>query len=170
MCRITNWRHVDTHGKNMYQNTNRSGFGYLLCSLIVFLLLAGPALAWEYKPGSICELTHENAEAQVRITYDVAISEYAIAITLNRPWSRQPVFAIRFDGPRGMTISTDRHLLSDDRKTLAVKDRGFGNVLNGIEFNETATAVSGDDAVVIALDGAGPHVRAFRACANGLGV
>lgn len=145
-------------------------FGYLQRTLIILLLLGTPALAWEIKSGSFCELTHKDEIAQVRITYDLAISEYAIAITLNRAWSPEPMFAIRFDGPRSITISTNRHLLSGDRKTLTVRDQGFGNVLNGIEFNDTATAVLGNQAVVLALDGAGPAVRAFRACANGLGV
>jgi hypothetical protein len=38
-------------------------------------------------------------------------------------------------GPRGNMISTSRHALSDDGRTLSVSDRGFGNVLNGLEFN-----------------------------------
>ena len=78
-----------------------------------------------------------------------------------------PIFAIRFDGPRGLTISTDRHVILDDGATLTVTDRGFGNVLNGLEFNDTATALLGDRAVAFALDGAGPAVRAFRACTAG---
>ena len=40
-------------------------------------------------------------------------------------------------------------------------------MLNGLEFNDTATALLGDRAVAFALDGAGPAVRAFRACTAG---
>ena len=139
----------------------------MLRALAVLLLTATPALAWEAKTGPICELTHEDEVANVRVTYDPAVAEYAIAITPDRPWSPGPVFAIRFDGPRGLTISTGRHVISGEGATLTVTDRGFGNVLNGIEFNDTATALLGDRAIAFALDGAGPAVRAFRACTAG---
>ncbi len=142
----------------------------MLRVLFFLLLFATPALAWEFTPGEVCELRHRESAAEVLITYDFAVPEYAIAVTLNGAWSPGSVFAIRFDGPRGMTISTDRHVISGDGKTLTVKDRGFGNVLNGIEFNETATALLNNQGIVVTLDGAGPAVRAFRACANGLGV
>ncbi|MEQ9491024.1 MAG: excinuclease ABC subunit B [Alphaproteobacteria bacterium] len=154
----------------MRLNVRAAVSGYMLHALIALMLLATPALAWETRSGKVCELTHKDELSRIRITYDLAISEYAIAITLNRTWAPKPVFGIRFEGQRSMTISTNRHLLSADRKTLTVKDRGFGNVLNGIEFNDTATAVLGDQAVIVTLDGAGPAVRAFRACASGLGV
>ena len=143
-------------------------FFCMLRALALLLLIANPALAWETRSGRICELTHQGEAARVRVTYDPAIPEYAIAITLDRPWSRGPIFAIRFDGPRGITISTDRHLILGGGTTLTVKDRGFDNVLNGLEFNDTATALLGNQAVVVALDGAGPAVRAFHACANGV--
>ncbi len=136
----------------------------MLRALAVLLLTATPALAWEAGSGPVCELTHEGEAASVRVTFDPAIAEYAIAITPDRPWSPGPIFAIRFDGPRGLTISTDRHVIFGDGATLAVTDRGFGNVLNGLEFNDTATALLGERAVAFALDGAGPAVRAFRAC------
>ena len=139
----------------------------MLRAFAVLLLTATPAIAWEARSGSVCELTHEGETARVRVTFDPAIAEYAIAITPDRPWSPGPIFAIRFDGPRGLTISTDRHLIFGEGATLTVKDRGFGNVLNGLEFNDTATALLGDRAVAFALDGAGPAVRAFRACAAG---
>ena len=139
----------------------------MLRALAVLLLTATPALAWEARSGHVCELTHEGQAARVRVTYDSAIPEYAIAITPDRPWSSGPIFAIRFDGPRGLTISTDRHVILGDGATLSVTDRGFGNVLNGLEFNETATVLLGDRAIAFALDGAGPAVRAFRACATG---
>ena len=142
----------------------------MLRALAVLLLTATPALAWEARSGHVCELTHEGDAARVRVTYDPAIPEYAIAITPDRPWSPGPTFAIRFDGPRGMTISTDRHVIFDGGATLTVTDRGFGNVLNGLEFNYTATALLGDRAIAFALDDAGPAVRAFRACTTGASI
>lgn len=140
----------------------------MLRSLAVLLLTAAPAFAWEAGLGRVCELNHEGDEARVQVTYDPAIGEYAIAITPERPWRPGPVFAIRFEGPRGLTISTDRHVIQDDGATLTVTDRGFGNVLDGIEFNDTATALLGDRAVAIGLDGAAPAVRAFRDCTAGV--
>lgn len=49
-------------------------------------------------------------------------------------------------------------------------DRGFGNVLDGLEFNETATALLGDQAVVLSLEGAAPAVQSFRARTRSLRV
>ena len=49
-----------------------------------------------------------------------------------------PIFAIAFVGDSPFEITTNRHALSDDGQTLTVRDRGFGNVLNGMEFNTTA--------------------------------
>lgn len=145
----------------------------MLRAIAVLLLtapLASPALAWEFRAGAICELTHADEGADVRVTYDPAIPEYAIEIAPARSWSAAPLFAMRFDGPRGLTIMTDRHVMADGGSTLTVRDRGFGNVLDGLEFNDTATALLGDQAVTIPLDGAAPEVRAFRDCASGVGV
>jgi hypothetical protein len=71
----------------------------------------------------------------VRLTYDPSLPEYTIAIRLSEPWPEAAVFAMRFEGPRGNMISTSRHVLSEDGLTLSVRDRGFGNVLDGLEFN-----------------------------------
>lgn len=140
----------------------------MLRILIVLLLATAPALAWEAKSGRVCELVYDGETASVRVTYDPAILEYSIAITPDHPWSQGPLFAIRFDGPRGNTITTNRHVISGDGATLTVTDSGFGNVLNGLEFNHTATALLNDRAVAVRLDGAGPAVRDFRACASGV--
>jgi hypothetical protein len=108
----------------------------------------------------------------VRLTYDPSLPEYTIAIRLAEPWPEAAVFAMRFEGPRGNMISTSRHALSEDGRTLSVSDRGFGNVLNGLEFNVVALAAAGEMVVSIDLDGAAPEVAAFRACirvALGLG-
>lgn len=140
----------------------------MLRVLAFLVLTTAPAFAWEATTGSVCELVHDGETARVRVTYDSAIPEYAIAITPARPWAQAPTFSIRFDGPRGLTISTNRHKIFDRGATLIVRDRGFGNVLNGLEFNKTATAILGDQAVVVPLDGAGPAVRAFRACTSAI--
>lgn len=128
-------------------------------------LIAAPALGWEFSPVPICTLSHETETAQVRVTYDAGIPEYTITVTrLDRPWPDAPVFSLRFDGPRGLTISTDRHSLSPDGRSLTVKDRGFGNVLDGLQFNDMATALIGSDALPVPLDGAAEPAARFRAC------
>jgi hypothetical protein len=83
------------------------------------------------------------------------------------PWPGSPAFGIRFEGARTLAIGTDRHRLSDDGRTLTVTDTGFGNVLDGLEFNATATATAGGVSVALDLTGAADPVRAFRACADG---
>lgn len=140
----------------------------MLRAVAILLCTTAPALAWEARvSGRVCELIHEEDAARVRITYDPAIPEYSIAITSDDGWSPSPTFVIHFEGPRGLTISTNRQVISGDGATLTVRDRGFGNVLNGLEFNDTATALLGDEAVAFGLNGAGPAVRAFRACTMG---
>lgn len=130
-------------------------------------ILAIPAEAWETRSDAICVLEHSEESADVRLTYDPGSKVYSIAITPAQPWRSYPVFAIRFEGPRSLTISTGRHTMTEDGGTLAVTDSGFGNVLNGLEFNHTATALLGDQAVEVSLDGAAPAVQDFRTCASG---
>lgn len=128
-------------------------------------VLAGPAAGWEFSPLPVCTLTHEGAGAVLRITRDPGLAEpYELSIARAAGWSESPGLAIRFDGPRALTIGTDRHRLSEDGTTLSVTDRGFGNVLDGLEFNATATALAGGDAVVFNLEDAAEPVRAFRDC------
>ena len=136
-------------------------------ALAILLLTTAPALAWEASSGEVCELTYDGDAAQVRVTYDPAIAEYAIEITPDQPWVPAPIFSMRFDGPRDLTISTTRHVLSGGGATLTVRDRGFGNVLDGLEFNETAIALLGGQMVAIPLDNAAPAVREFRSCTMG---
>jgi hypothetical protein len=73
-------------------------------------------------------------------------------------------FGLSFNGPAAMTIGTGRHRLSADAKSLTVTDTGFGNVLDGLALNGTATALAGDSAIPFDLTGARPAVEAFRAC------
>ena len=130
-----------------------------------------PAAAWEARIGLVCELTHREGPASVRITYDAQSSDYAITVrTGGAPWPGGPIFVMRFDGPRPLTIQTDRHILTEGGAALTVTDRGFGNVLNGLQFNDTATAYLGDTALPFSLQGpapAAPAVEEFRRCTEG---
>jgi hypothetical protein len=99
------------------------------------------------------------------VTFDPSRPEpYAITLTRPKPWPETDTFGLRFDGPAALTIGTDRHRLSADARTLSVTDTGFGNVLDGLALNSTATALAGDTAIPIDLTGARPAVEAFRAC------
>lgn len=126
--------------------------------------LALPAQAWEFTPGLPCRLSHETPEAQIELTYDPTQPLYTITITRALPWPDAPVFAMRFDGPRAIGIGTDRHKLHEGGTALTVIDTGFGNVLDGLEFNHTALAMAGDAQVSFPLEGAAEPVAAFRAC------
>lgn len=132
--------------------------------LICACLGASPVWAWEFTPNPICTLSREADGSSIVVTYDPRTSEYAIALTRASPWPRDPAFAIRFEGLRGLTISTSRHRLSEDGTVLNVTDRGFGNVLDGLQYNVTATALTGSVALSVSLDGAAPKVEEFRAC------
>lgn len=134
------------------------------------LLMTAQAYAWETTASGICTLSHDEDDASVQITYDPLKGDYALAITIAQPWPDGPIFAMRFDGPRRNTITTNRHALTNDGKTLTVTDKGFGNVLDGIEFNFIASALTGNQAIVLPLAGAAPAVQAFRVCAEGVGI
>lgn len=134
--------------------------------LIFFLALCPlPAAAWEagYE-GRLCTLTHSEEAAEVRLTYDPARPLYTIALTTPAPWPEADLFGITFNGPAGLTISTNRQTLSNGNRTLTVSDTGFGNVLSGLELNATAVAFTGDTALPFSLEGAAPEVAEFRAC------
>lgn len=134
--------------------------------LFVFALLAAtPAAAWEAGvDGPFCTLTHAEGDTAVRLTFDPSVPLYTIAITSSDPWPVATQFSMSFDGLQPNTIRTDRHVLSPDFNVLSVSDRGFGNVLDGLQFNATAIAASGGTTVRISLDGAAPEVEAFRSC------
>jgi hypothetical protein len=139
----------------------------MLRTLALLLLAAAPAHAWTFTPVPLCTVTHDAAEGMVRVTHDPRQpAPYAITVTAPAPWPAAPSFAIRFDGPFGQTLATTRHSLSEDGLAVTVNDSGFGNVLDGLEFNATATAISGDTALTLSLDGAAPAIAAFRACAT----
>lgn len=132
---------------------------------IALALLATPANAWDFTPTPICTLFHQGDQMSVMVTYDPGLREYAIHLSREGGWPASALFAMRFEGPRGLTISTDRHVIDpSDPRTLSVRDRGFGNVLNGLKFNSRAVAIIGDVEVPVSLDGASPAVDAFRTC------
>lgn len=137
---------------------------------LVFIILATPAAAWEAgREGSVCLLMHSMENAEVVVSHDATKAvPYTIDLILENGWQAGAVFAIRFDGPLPLTITTDRHSVSGE--TLSVTDTGFGNVLNGIAGNQVAIAMSGETALVIPLTGAAPEVEAFKACASKLSV
>ncbi len=131
--------------------------------IIPLLLLASPATAWDFTPSPICTLTHSTATAEFTVTYDADVPEYALSITLAEgAWPQSPAFSMRFDGASPIAIGTDRH--TTDGPTLTVKDSGFGNVLNGLQFNATATATAGPLNITADLANAAEAVAAFRLC------
>ena len=133
--------------------------------LIPFLFLASPATAWEATTTPICTLTHETTEAHIHLTYNPSKPLYTLAITQkSAPWQPTPWFAMRFIGPNEIMISTPEHALSNNNQTLNVADSGFGNVLDGLQYNATALAFTEAQTVTIPLDGAAPEVEKFRAC------
>lgn len=134
-------------------------------ALLALAILATPAQAWDFTPTPICTILNDTPELSIRVTYDPAQAEpYAITLTRPDPWPATETFGLRFDGPAAMTIGTGRHQLSNEGRTLSVTDTGFGNVLDGLAFNGTATALAGDTEVPFDLTGARPAVEAFRAC------
>ncbi len=126
---------------------------------LMLMFLAEPAFAWEFSPTPICTLKNDSA-LTTRVTFDGTL--YALHLTRAEGWSEAPFFAIRFDGSAPLTISTSRHVVDGPR--LTVTDSGFGNVMNGLEFNHSATALIGDLALQIDLTGADAPVRDFRDC------
>lgn len=123
-----------------------------------------PATAWEFTAAPICTLTHTAPDIRVTVTYDVSIPEYAITLSNSTPWPDAATFALRFDGPAALTIGTDKHRRDNQNRSVTVTDRGFGNVLDGLQFNDSMTALLGDTAVTVSLDGAAGSVADFRSC------
>jgi hypothetical protein len=134
--------------------------------ILVLLAVTSPARAWEFDPMPICTLRHASDGGTVEITWDPARAEpYAIALTRRDGWPGGPEFEMVFEGPRGLAISTRRHRLSDGGTTLIVTDRGFGNLLDGLAFNDRVTADLAGARLGFPLAGAAGPVRDFRACA-----
>ncbi|MCF2870876.1 excinuclease ABC subunit B [Octadecabacter sp. G9-8] len=137
--------------------------------ILALLTLPLPAAAWEFSADPICTLTHQTTDAEIAITYDAALPEYALFITLRTgTWGEPPAFQIGFLGGRNGQIGTTQHRLSGDGATLSVRDSGFGNVLDGLEFNADGFATTGATTVDFTLTDAAPAVRAFRDCPSGV--
>jgi hypothetical protein len=120
--------------------------------------------AWEFTPGLPCLLTHEENGVAFVLTYDPGTPLYTITVTHPDRWTEAPAFAMRFDGQMPIAIGTDRHEIDASGRSVSVTDSGFGNVLNGLQFNTTATATLGAQSVSVSLNGAEEQVAAFRAC------
>lgn len=127
-------------------------------------LFATPVSAWEFSATTICILEHSEEQTDMRLTYDPLDSLYSITVTRDAPWPEGPVFSMRFDGRMPIFIQTDRHRTSEDGRSLTVEDQGFGNVLNGLQYNSFAFSALGDETAVVSLNGAAEEVEAFRAC------
>lgn len=134
-----------------------------LCLALLTLFTPTTLAAWDFSPTPVCTLRQSDPGLEVTLTYDPRQAQaYTIFITRAAGWPVGDVFSVTFDGPRGLTISTRDHKI--DAGTLSVSDRGFDNVLNGLEYNLTATARLGPITVQTSLTGAAPAVRAFRDC------
>ncbi len=134
-------------------------------ALMALALLASPASAWEFSATPVCTILEDTEALSIRVTFDPTLAQpYAITLTRPTPWPESETFGLRFDGLAAMTIGTSRHQLSADGKTLTVTDTGFDNVLDGLAYNATATALAGETQVPVDLTGARPAVEAFRTC------
>ena len=132
--------------------------------LIALMLMATPAAAWEFTPGLPCLLNYADDTIAVELTHDPTQPQFSITLTRTTPWPKADVFSLRFNGPAQLTISTTRHVLSNQDLSLTVIDRGFGNVLTGLAANQTATALLGTVAAEFSLSGAREPVADFAAC------
>ena len=134
-------------------------------TLLLLALLTSPAHAWQAdQEGRICRLDHAEPGLSVHLTYDPAGPLYSITVRAPDPWPEAPIFGLWFEGDRHANITTTRHQLGGGGYEITVTDSGFSNVLDGLEFNRTATAFAGHAAVLIQLQGAAAEVAAFRAC------
>lgn len=141
--------------------------------LFASLMIATPAFGWEAaSDGPVCLLSHDTEAGSVVVSHDTRKAQpYAIQLRRAQDrWIAGDVFALRFDGLRPLTITSRRHQLFDGNTELVVTDRGFENVLRGLEANFVALAILGGQSLLIPLEGAAPEVAKFRACAQGTGV
>lgn len=106
--------------------------------ILLLILLPLQAQAWTFTPGLTCLLTHETSQAQIELTYDPAAPLYSITVTTQNPLPRSEIVSMTFIGPAGRTISTNQHSYGSDGRSVTAQDTGFGNVLDGLQFNQTA--------------------------------
>ena len=131
---------------------------------LTLLSLASPAAAWKFTPVPVCTLTHTTGDTTLTVTCDPRAPQPS-TLAATGGWPAAPAFPITFAGPRGLTISTARHTVSGG--TLTVADTGFGNVRDGLEFNDSATLTAGPRSVTLPLEGAAAPLRIGRR--NGTG-
>jgi hypothetical protein len=130
---------------------------------ILILITPLPAMAWQTgRMGTICTLS--DTAGDVVLTHDPSGPVYTITVRRGDPWPAAAIFGITFLGQAGLTITTDRHALSDDGRAITVTDRGFGNLLAGMAGNDTATIFAGPVSKTVSLAGAAPAVAEFEAC------
>jgi len=129
--------------------------------------LASPAPAWEFQSTPFCALKHETEKGLIVLVYDHTTDAYAIALTLNEGrWDAAEEFNMVFLGKTPLTIGTDRHQITHEGRSLQVSDKGFGNVLDGLEFNGFGFGKSGNTVLEFGLKDAAPVVRQFRNCSE----
>ena len=135
----------------------------LLPCLAALGLSAPAAAAWEFSADPICTLRHDTGAARIEITYDPAGPLYTLTLTRAADaWAESPTFGMAFTGGPDLRIGTSRHQISG--QALIVQDTGFGNVLDGLEFNTEALAFTDTQSVSLPLNDAAPAVRQFRDC------
>lgn len=133
--------------------------------MFLLALFPVPALAWEFSPDPICTLRHETENVQMVVTHDTSAGIYTLNVTAKGAvWQPSDTFGMQFTGGAQISIGTTRHRLTDDARTLSVSDTGFGNVLDGLEFNPVATAFTQTQSVSVRTDGIAAPMAAFRAC------
>ncbi|MEM7243261.1 MAG: excinuclease ABC subunit B [Pseudomonadota bacterium] len=127
------------------------------------------ASAWTFSPDPICRVTEKQQLIEIDLTYDHATEIYAIAFTKTEaPWAQSQEFSIRFEGPRPKLIRTNRHQFSADGFTLTASDTGFGNVLDGLQYNTLAALQTGDERIFIQIHKSFPAIEAFRKCVDAI--
>ena len=135
--------------------------------VLLSLILGTPAAAWEATVGQICTLSHVTDTAEIFLTYDPAKPLYTLSVTRKTEgWTNTPWFAMRFQGPNPIEIATPHHVLSDGASMLTVTDTGFGNVLDGLQYNAFGAGHSGDISLQFSLTDAAEPVAAFRDCGD----
>ena len=140
-----------------------------ILSLFALGLAPLPVIAWDFTSNPICSVTHQDETIRVDLTYNHATEIYAISLTKpDAPWAKSDEFSMRFEGHRPKFISTNRHEFSADGRTITAADTGFGNVLDGLQYNTLAAAIAENERIFVSLIGAYPHVEAFRKCVAAL--
>lgn len=133
-------------------------------ALLVITLAPSSSAAWEFTPGDPCVLTHTTDDVEVTLTYDPVTPLYSFSLKQAQPFPAASVFGLQFSGPLSLAIGTDRHQISDAGRRVTVEDNGFGNVLNGMQYNDAMIATIGNQLIAVSLEGAADPVAAFRAC------